>query len=251
MNDNKRIMVMDYNLDALTMEETVSRIQQMIQDGCSCQHVVLNAGKVVMANKDPQLREIINQCEMINADGQSIVWAARLLGEKVPERVTGIDLMYRLFALAEANGYGVYFFGAREEVLKRAVANILQSYPGLIVAGQRNGYFNAEQLPDIIQDMRSSQAKILLVGISSPTKEYWLKENMSKIDIPFCMGVGGSFDVAAGEAKRAPLSMQKMGMEWFYRFMQEPRRLWERYLIGNMSFVLYVIRCKFARPAAR
>jgi N-acetylglucosaminyldiphosphoundecaprenol N-acetyl-beta-D-mannosaminyltransferase len=114
----------------------------------------------------------------------------------------------------------------------------------LIVAGQRNGYFTVEQLPDIIRDMRSSQARILLVGISSPTKEYWLKENMSKIDIPFCMGVGGSFDVAAGEAKRAPLIMQKMGMEWFYRFIQEPGRLWERYLIGNMSFILYFISCK-------
>lgn len=247
MDNKKRIKFMDYNLDALTMEETVFCIQEMIRDNKTCQHVVLNAGKVVMANRTPKLRKIINQCELINADGQSIVWMARLLGQKVPERVTGIDLMDRILAMAEKNGYGVFLFGAREEVLKQAITNIRRKYPALVVAGQRNGYFTEEQLPDIIQKMKSSRAKILLVGISSPTKEYWLKDNMSKIDIPFCMGVGGSFDVAAGAARRAPVMFQKMGMEWLFRLIQEPRRMWKRYLFGNINFLLYIIKFKLHR----
>lgn len=113
------------------------------------------------------------------------------------------------------------------------------------MSGYRNGYFSKEDNNSIIQDMRNSNAKILFVAFSSPKKEYWLAENIDKINIPFCMGVGGSFDVVVGKTKRAPLWMQKISLEWFYRFIQEPRRMWKRYLIGNIKFVYYLLKEKF------
>jgi N-acetylglucosaminyldiphosphoundecaprenol N-acetyl-beta-D-mannosaminyltransferase len=241
---NSKISMMGLNIDNLTIDETVNHIDAMIQKRKSCQHVVLNASKVVLANQNPELKKIINECALINADGQSVVWASRVLGKPLKERVAGIDLMYRLLELAESKGYRVYFFGAKEAVLIKAIENFKIKYPQLIVAGYRNGYFTAADNDKIIANMAKANADILFVGFSSPQKEFWLKENMSQINIPFCMGVGGSFDVAAGVTKRAPLWMQKSGLEWFYRFAQEPGRMWKRYIIGNLRFVWYVIKAK-------
>lgn len=247
MDRKKRFEIFDLKLDSLTMEETIQEVKKYIENGVKCQHVVLNAGKVVLANKNENLRNVINDCEIINADGQSVVWAARFLGNRIPERVAGIDLMYNLLSLAEKNGYGVYFFGAREEVLGKAIQAITGLYPKLIVSGKRNGYFTDKDIASIIEDMNNSKAKMLFVGFSSPMKEFWLKQHMPQINIPFCMGVGGSFDVAAGTTKRAPLWMQKLGLEWFYRFLQEPGRMWRRYLVGNMEFIKLTIKAKLSK----
>lgn len=230
---------------ALDMNETIKYIDNCIKNNKIVQHVVINAGKVVLMEKDKKLKEIIKKCEIINADGQSIVWASKILGNKLPERVAGIDLMHKLIELANKKEYGIYFFGAREEVVKEVISRFKSRYPKLIVSGYRNGYFSKEDNNSIIQDMRNSNAKILFVAFSSPKKEYWLAENIDKINIPFCMGVGGSFDVVVGKTKRAPLWMQKISLEWFYRFIQEPRRMWKRYLIGNIKFVYYLLKEKF------
>ena len=120
-----------------------------------------------------------------------------------------------------------------------------KKYPSLQIVGYRNGYFSEEEEPQLVKDMASSGADIMFVAFSSPKKEYWIRKYLKDLNIPFVMGVGGSFDVIAGSTKRAPLWMQKCGMEWFYRFIQEPRRLWHRYIIGNISFMIYVLKYKF------
>jgi N-acetylglucosaminyldiphosphoundecaprenol N-acetyl-beta-D-mannosaminyltransferase len=202
---------------------------------------VVNAAKIIMMHEDPKLRDIINSCPIINADGQSVVWASRLLGQPLPERVTGIDLMQRLIEISAHKGYRLFFFGAREEVISRVVEVLKEKYPSLQIAGYRNGYFSPEENDEIVEQINASNADMLFVGFSSPKKEYWLAENLYRLNVPFCMGVGGSLDVIAGVYKRAPLWMQKMGLEWFFRFIQEPKRMWKR-VLKSAKFMWLVIK---------
>lgn len=236
-------------LDCLTLDETVERAEALIQEHRPVQHVVLNAAKVVMMHDTPALREIIAACDIVNADGQSIVWAGRLLGVPVPERVAGIDLMERLLASAEAHGWPVYFLGAREEVLQRFLERIAKRHPRLIVAGSHHGYFEDESA--VAQSIRDTGARIVFVGISSPKKEFLLAEHLKEMGDVFAMGVGGSFDVVAGLTKRAPVWMQRAGLEWLFRLIQEPKRMWRRYLIGNARFLWLVLREKFWHRISR
>jgi len=226
------------------MEETIREIEDIISKRRLVQHVVINAGKVVMMHKDRPLMDIINSCQMVQADGQSIIWASRILGKPLRERVTGIDLMEKLVQLADQKGYRVFFFGAREEVVSRVVSIYRQRYKNLQVAGYRNGYFDDRDSPGIVAEIRQTHPDILFVAFESPRKEYWISRYLSELNVPFCMGVGGSFDVIAGITRRAPKWMQRMGLEWFYRFIQEPRRLWKRYLIGNSIFLWLLMKEK-------
>ena len=222
------------------MDQTVTRCRELIQTGRATQHVVINAGKVVMMEDIPGLREVISACSLVNADGQSIVWAARLLGIPVPERVAGIDLMERLLRLAEHEAYPVFFLGARQEMLEAFAAEVVRRFPRLQVARSRNGYFKDDAA--VAQEIAASGASMLFVGISSPRKEFFLAEQLPRMGPIFAMGVGGSFDVWAGKTRRAPRWMQRAGLEWFYRFLQEPRRMWKRYMVGNTRFILLVAK---------
>ena len=204
--------------------------------------IVINAAKVVQLNSDEKLKQIINSCQMINADGKSIVWASKILGKSIPERVSGIDLMYKIIKLANEKEYGIYFFGAKDEVVKSVIHKVKKEYPNVKISGFRNGYFKDEQNDLIVEDIRNSNADILFIAFSSPQKEYWLSQNINKLNVPFCMGVGGSFDIVAGITKRAPLWMQELGLEWFYRFKEEPKRMWKRYLVGNTKFCLLLFK---------
>lgn len=243
-----RIDFLGIPVDGLTMDETVAYIDRSIQNGGHLSHVVLNAGKVVLMKKDAKLFNSVVNCDLINADGQSIVWAARFLGKKIPERVAGADLMQELVRLANDKGYKCFFFGAKEEVVKKVVSIYEEQYGRQIIAGYRNGYYSVDEEHIIAQEIARSGTQLLFVAITSPKKENFLHEyrNILK-DVNFTMGVGGTFDVIAGVTRRAPLWMQHTGLEWFYRFLQEPKRMWKRYLIGNAEFLKLVIREKFVK----
>lgn len=231
-------------LDAITMDETVARCLDLIRSGKPAQHVVLNAGKCVLMSDAPDVRDIVRRCEIVNADGQSVVWGARLLGVRVPERVAGIDLMGRLLAACEEERWSVYYLGAEQEVLAAFESETLKRHPGLIVAGRRNGYFEPDDEPAIVAAIRGSGARLLLVAMSSPKKERFLAKHLDAMGPLLAVGVGGSFDVWAGKTRRAPVWMQRAGLEWFYRFLQEPRRMWKRYLVGNLRFAAMVARAR-------
>ncbi|WP_349400307.1 WecB/TagA/CpsF family glycosyltransferase [Clostridium perfringens] len=240
----KRVKFLNTYVDSLTMNDTIKYIEKSIINKECIQHVVINAGKINLMQKDKELTKIINECPLINADGQSIVWASKFLGNKLPERVAGIDIFINLIKLAAEKGYKPYFFGAKDEVVKKVVKTFKETYPNLNIAGYRNGYFTDEESEVIAKDIRDSGADMLFVAFSSPKKEYWIKENMEIMKIPFAMGVGGSFDVIAGKTKRAPKWMQKYGLEWFFRFIQEPKRMFRRYIIGNLKFTFLVLKNK-------
>ncbi|MFN0118603.1 MAG: WecB/TagA/CpsF family glycosyltransferase [Elusimicrobiota bacterium] len=236
----KNLMLLGCPVAPLTLEETILEIHKIIQTRTPHQHCVVNAGKMVLMHRDPLLRDIVKNCCLINADGQSVVWALQLKGGKIPERVTGIDIMERLFREAHEKKYRVFFLGSTQEIIDSVLKIVTLKFPSLVIAGSHHGYFNDSDNPAIVSQVAQSKADILFVAMGSPKKEYWLFQNLEKLNVPFCMGVGGSFDVLAGKAKRAPLILQRMGMEWFYRFIQEPRRLWRRYLLDNLIFSFLV-----------
>lgn len=243
--DTKRIKLLGSNLDCLTMQETLIIVEDIIQEGIPTQHVVINANKINLMAKDEKLREIVNSCPLINADGQSIVWAARFLGYSLPGRVTGIDLFEEVVKLANQKGYSVYYFGAEEAIVQKVIQIHRKKYPNLKIVGFKNGYFQKNDSKKIAQKIAACKPDILFVAFSSPKKEEWIHCYKDVIKVPFMMGVGGSFDVISGNKKRAPKFMQKFGLEWFYRFIQEPRRMYARYIVGNTIFLKRVLHEKF------
>ncbi|WP_409268071.1 WecB/TagA/CpsF family glycosyltransferase [Massilia sp. BHUDP2] len=233
-----RITLMGCQVDNLTMEETLGKVEGFIQSGLPHQHVVVNVDKLVKASRDPELRQIINDCALVNVDGMPVVWASRLLGKPLKERVAGVDLFEALMRRAGEKGWRVFLLGAREEVVSKVAETYTRKYPRLVLAGYRNGYWKGEEEERAVaEQVRLSNADLLFVAISSPKKEQFLGKYQAHMRIPFAMGVGGTFDVAIGKVKRAPLWMQKSGLEWFYRFLQEPRRMFRRYFIEDMAFI--------------
>ena len=246
-----RASVLGADVDRLDLRETVARCRELVESGGPAQHVCVNAAKLVAMQGDERLRQIVAGCDVVSADGQSVVWAARLLRERLPERVAGIDLMHELLALAERESWSVFFLGARPEVLERAVRRIRGRYPRLSVAGARHGYFAADEEPELCEAIRAARPELLFVAMSSPRKEYWLGEHAKSLGVPFSMGVGGALDVEAGVARRAPRWMQRSGLEWLFRLLQDPRRLLRRYLVGNARFAALLLRELAARRAGR
>ncbi len=241
---NKRFPILNTYVNAISMDETIAEVEKIIQSGTPTQHVVINALKVNLMNENPELQKIVNACPLINADGASIVWAAKKLGVPLTERVAGIDLFENLVKLAAEKGYKIYLFGAKEEVVTKVKKILEEKYPSIQIVGYRNGYFTENDESEIVKNMAESGADMMFVAFSSPKKEFWVNKYLQLLNIPFVMGVGGSFDVVAGVTNRAPKWMQDHGLEWFYRFIQEPRRLWNRYVVGNWKFVAYTYKCK-------
>lgn len=243
--ENTRYKFMNTYVNAVSMEESIAYIEDVIQNKKPTQHVVINASKVNLIEKDFQLKKIIDSCELINADGSSIVWAAKKLGVPIKERVTGCDLFQELVKVAFEKGYKIYLFGAKEEVVTKVKTIYEKQYPGIQIVGYRNGYFTEADEPEIVKNMAESGADMMFVAFSSPKKEYWVNKYIDQLNIPFVMGVGGSFDIVAGVTERAPKCWQDHGLEWLYRFIQEPRRMWRRYIIGNAQFVVLTYKYKF------
>ena len=235
---------MGVRIDPLTMAETVAATEKFVRDKKPLHLMGVNADKLNQCATDEAIKKIVNESEIINADGASVVLAARYLGYSVPERVAGIDLMQELLDLANEKGYSVYFFGAKEEVLTDMLTIFKKDYPNLRVVGHRNGYFSAEEEEAIQEDIREKNPDFVFVGITSPKKEYLIQKFMDNGVNSVFMGVGGSFDVLSGHIKRAPMWMQKANLEWLFRVANEPKRLFKRYFVGNVSFIYKVVKEK-------
>lgn len=241
----KRIQILNTYIDVMNTNETVEEVKKYLKMQRPLHLMGVNADKINMLNKNDRLKQIVNGCGIINADGASVVIASRYLGTPLPERVAGIDLMGKLLDIAEKEGYSIFLLGAREDIVRKTAYELKKKYTNLKIAGIRNGYLKNEQWREVANMIRKSEAQIVFVGISSPLKEYLVDYfiESEKINSVF-MGVGGSFDVLSGEIKRAPFWMQKCNLEWFFRWMQEPRRLFKRYFVGNIKFIVDVCKEK-------
>ncbi|TMO26534.1 WecB/TagA/CpsF family glycosyltransferase [Pseudoalteromonas sp. S4741] len=241
----KRIEFLKAPMDIATMQETVSFIESRIEQKQFLQHVVVNVAKIVNMQKDPVLAESVKACEVINIDGMGVVFGARFLGHDVPERVAGVDLFHELLAMSAKRDFPVFLLGATEEVVNKTAEVVKAQNPNLNIAGYHDGYFWQDE-EAVVTKIRESGAKLLFVAITSPKKENFINKWQDKLGVDFVMGVGGTFDVVAGKVKRAPQWMQKAGFEWLYRVIQEPGRMWKRYLITNSKFAYLLIKNKFS-----
>ncbi len=246
-----RITVLDTPMDAWTMAQTIAEVERRIEAGQLTQHVVVNVAKLVQLRRDPRLRKSVIESDIINIDGMGVVWGARLLGQPVPERVAGIDLFRQLLARAEQRGWGVYFLGAQQRVLDEMIAQVRAELPRLEISGARNGYFAQAEQEGIVDAIRDSGATLLFVAMSTPQKENFIDQWSDRLGVRFVMGVGGSFDVIAGATQRAPAWVQRVGFEWLYRTLQEPRRMLPRYLDTNTRFAGLVLRERVRRDLER
>ena len=226
----------DVPIHPLTMEETLAEVESAMRDRRPLQHVALNVAKLVNLRRDAELQADVFGADLVGVDGMGILFGARIFGIPLPERVAGVDLMERILALCANEGFRPYLLGARPEVLQAAVAELTRRHPSLQMAGYHHGYFTAAQEPEIVAGIRASRADCLFVGMPTPRKERFMAAHRAALGVPFVMGVGGGIDVLAGLVRRAPAAWQHSGFEWLYRTLQEPRRMWRRYLTTNVAY---------------
>jgi N-acetylglucosaminyldiphosphoundecaprenol N-acetyl-beta-D-mannosaminyltransferase len=240
------------SFDTVTMDTAVVRCVELCRaPRASHMIMTINASHLCMMRHDPELAAACRAGYLTVADGMSVVWALRTSGQPIPERVAGVDLMARLLQAAEEHGLGVYFLGAKPGVVKTLAEQSRVRHPKLQVAGFHDGYFGPSDHHRIVEEIRASGAHILFVGMPTPFKETWCERHRHRLDVPVIMGVGGSFDVLAGYIRRAPRWVQSMGMEWCWRLLMEPRKLWKRYLTTNSTFIWLAGREIVARRMGR
>ena len=229
-------------LDPLSIDEAVGTVERFIADGIAAEHGCLCPTTLIRSRDDATYRETLSSFRMVTADGQSIVWAARVLGVHVPERVAGIDLMLALLPVAETKGYRVFLLGTTQDALAEAIESIRRRYPRIDIVGSHHGYFSAAEEAAVIEEIAAAKPDLLFLGMETPAKEYFVARHQATLQVPFALGVGWTFDYIAGRKRRAPRWIQRVGFEWAFRVVQEPRRLGRRFLVGNVRFVLLVAR---------
>jgi len=242
--------------DPITLDEAVARCVGWCHASLAPHTVITaNAATLCLMRGDPELRAACRGGDLIVPDGMSVVWTSRLAGAAFPERVAGVDLMERLLEEASRRALRVYFLGARSHVVEALARRCARDFPGLVVAGTRDGYFGPAAHADVVLEIRRAAPHLLFVGMPSPFKETWCERHRAALGVPVIMGVGGSFDVLAGGVRRAPRVLQRMGLEWSWRLAMEPRKMWKRYLVTNTQYVLLaageILRRRTARRGPR
>lgn len=223
----------------VSFTEAMENVRSFVNSGTYHYQISLNAAKVVEAQKDMKLLKIINEADIINADGMPIKLIIQMLYGRRTHRMGGLDYMDGL--ASKFPDYRYYFLGSTEEAVNRTIENYKKKY-NLNIVGWRNGFFKKEELDGIIEEINRKETDILFIALGTPAKEYFLYDNRDRLKCKFAVGVGGAFNIVAGITVRAPLWIQKVGFEWFYRFLQEPRRMWKRYLLGNSKFIWLVLK---------
>lgn len=249
--DISTVRILDVPIHCVTMDDVLEIIDESISESRRLAIGCVNSAKLVNMRKDELLRKDVMGSNLVIADGMSVVWASKWLGRELPERVTGIDLMLRLLEKGNERGYRIFCLGASESVSRTVVDKIHDQYPGVIVAGRRDGYFSQEEEEGISREIAGLDVDILFVAMSSPKKEQFMARWGRVTDAKVLHGVGGSFDVIAGKVKRAPESWQRVGLEWLYRVKQEPGRLLWRYLSTNTSFCWQLLKQVFGKNINR
>ncbi len=239
----KRIVLLGTPLDRVSLDEAVEQIEDFIVSNQRALVCTPDTTALLRAQRDQQLREAYARANLVTPDGTGLVWAARLLGAPLRERVSGIDLLERLFS--QGRELKVFLLGAAPGVAERAAQRLTEKYPNLQIVGTQHGYFHSDENEQVLKAIRQVQPDMLLIGLGVPRQEFWMLENHQKLDVSVMIGVGGCFDVWAGRLRRAPQRWQQLGLEWFYRLLQEPRRF------GRTSAILLFIVQVYLLKAAR
>ncbi len=233
--------------DVVTTTQSVDWATNLINSGGRGYICTVNVAILMMMRSNPRLQKFVDNAALIVADGQPIVWASRLLCRPLPERVSGVDLIDEIAKKSADGDFKIYLLGAKSKVIEAAVAKLRKKYPGVNICGYSNGYFSKEEIPQRVATIRESGAHVLFIGMGVPLQEFFLDDNWPQLGVNLAVGVGGSFEIFAGTKKRAPIWMQNTGLEWFYRLLQEPRRLWKRYFITNGQFIYQLFKAMIFR----
>lgn len=240
----ERIEVLGVPLDLVDMQGALAAAEHLINGSANAGCVLaVNPEKVIALRQDEWLLDFFRKAALLIPDGIGAVWAARTLSGADVGRVPGADLMQKLCALAAEKGYKVFFYGAREEVSAGAVEILRQRFPGLTVVGRRNGYVRPEDMDDMVAEINASGAQILFIALGSPRQEKWVAQYGNRLQVKIIQGIGGTLDTITGHVKRAPESWQRLNLEWFYRLVNEPKRI--RRQIQLPIFALMVLRQKW------
>ena len=246
----KRIDVLGVPVDPWSMSQTIEATKWLVDHRCFAHLIGVNADKVLQMLDDAEMDAYVHGCEVINADGASMVMAAEKLGNPVPERVAGVDLMQELCAVAAREGWRVYLLGAKEEVVQATAEALKNDCQGIDIVGLRDGYFTDGEFNEVAKQVSATSPDLVFVGITSPKKERLIERFRELGMAGVFVGVGGTFDVLSGDIPRAPLWMQNARLEWLFRLVQEPRRLFKRYVVGNTRFMILLYREKFKQRKA-
>jgi N-acetylglucosaminyldiphosphoundecaprenol N-acetyl-beta-D-mannosaminyltransferase len=240
----ERKNVLTAQIDAVGWEDAVSRIAGWAQARESRYICICNVHSVVTTTRDARYRRVVNEADMCTPDGAPVAWALRRLGVAGQERVNGPDLMWRYLALAEENQQAVFFYGSTQETLDRLAAKLRASFPRLRLVGLHAPPFRPLTAAEKEQELgliRRSGAQVVFVGLGCPKQEQWMAEQRGLLDAVM-IGVGAAFDYHAGTVRRAPLWAQRNGLEWLFRLLADPKRLFKRYMVTNTLFILGISR---------
>jgi N-acetylglucosaminyldiphosphoundecaprenol N-acetyl-beta-D-mannosaminyltransferase len=246
-----RIEILGTGFDAVDLEEATRRVVSLAASPGPHLVVTANVEMVMLARRAPDVRRILRSASLVVADGVGVVWGSRQLGRPLPARVPGIELAERLCREAAARGWRVYLLGGASGVAHAAAARLRVRYPGIAIAGHASGYFGAEEEGSVIAAIRDAAPRVLLAGLGFPRQERWLARNLTALAAPVAMGVGGTLDVWAGRARRAPRLWQTLGLEWCYRLIREPWRLPRQLAIPHFMALIYLERLRAAGGGRR
>lgn len=253
MTDEKRVNICGIGIDNIEMSDVISKMDSYIKDGRPSYIVTPNADHIVKLQRDPEFKKIYGEATLVLVDGMPLLWAAKFLGAPLKERISGADLFPKLCEVAAARGYRIFFLGGREGAAVKAAKILKARYPAMQVVGVYSPPFGFEkdavENDKIVAMIKTAKPDILFVGLGAPKQEKWIYEHKDQCEVPVSIGIGVSFEFIAGIVKRAPVWMQKSGLEWFWRLMMEPKRLWKRYLVDDVQFFWLVLKQKIGRPA--
>lgn len=231
--------ILGVNVDIVKMNEVVEIISEFLKSDSVKTIYTPNSEIIMLAQNDTSLKEVLNTADLLIADGIGVVWASKILGVKIPERVTGFDTMQKLLERGRNGSISFYFLGGEPGIAEKAQLNLESTYPDINILGTHHGYFDSDDNSSIIDEINSLSPDVLLVALGAPRQEKWINKHKHKLNVKVCMGVGGCFDVIAGKVKRAPVIFQKLGLEWFYRLLKQPSRF--KRTLKLPQFGIYVV----------
>jgi N-acetylglucosaminyldiphosphoundecaprenol N-acetyl-beta-D-mannosaminyltransferase len=248
-----RVKILGCSVDRMSLGSATSRLEELIQAGGARQVIILSVPSLMHGRRHRLFRDICNGASAVLPDGVPLLWASRILGAPIPGRVAGSDLLGELSRVAEIKGYSCFLLGSTPEVVERLDRALSRRFPRLRRVGSfappMSPVFSTRVNDEIVRRVNAARPDILWVGLGAPRQEMWIHANLARLDVRLAIGVGAAFDMCSGSIRRAPAWMQKAGLEWFYRFLREPRRLFRRYFIESAPFLPLVLWQRIRRPA--
>lgn len=236
-----RKQILGVPIASLTLKEIKNVALSLIEAKGKKSFFYVNAHCLNIAQKDKEYKNILKNATFVYSGGIGPIIASKILGKPLSQRTPTPDFIEKIFCLAQEKNWSLYFLGSKENILKKMAEKLKFNHPNLNIAGFHHGYFSKEEEKELIKEINEKKPVILLVGMGSPKQEKWIAQNLTRVNAKVFWAVGALFDILSGEIPRAPLLMRNLGLEWLYRFLKEPRRLWKRYLLGNVSFLKYVL----------